>query len=95
MGGDAIEVHMARIPRPVEQRPLPRVENGQLLAFMSAGAYGAVMTSSYNARPPAAEVLVSEGRYSIIRPREDIDAIMDRDQIPEWVLSQGSERGAA
>jgi diaminopimelate decarboxylase len=78
-----------------KQRPLPRVENGQLLAFMSAGAYGAVMTSSYNARPPAAEVLVSEGRYSIIRPREDIDAIMDRDQIPEWVLSQGSERGAA
>ena len=77
------------------QRALPAVKHGDFVAFMSAGAYGAVMASSYNARPPAAEVLVSEGRYSIIRPREDIDAIMGRDQIPEWIGSHQPRKGAA
>tara|TARA_R110000787_G_scaffold16622_78_gene52256 strand:+ start:24704 stop:25999 length:1296 start_codon:yes stop_codon:yes gene_type:complete len=77
------------------QRALPALKHGDLVAFMSAGAYGAVMASSYNARPPAAEVLVSEGRYSIIRPREDIDAIMGRDQIPEWIGSHQPRKGAA
>lgn len=77
------------------QRPLKTVENGDLVAFMSAGAYGAVMSSSYNARSPAPEVLVSDGRFAIIRARLDIDDIMRRDQIPEWISSDRSERGAA
>jgi diaminopimelate decarboxylase len=53
-----------------KDRPLPDVEPGALLAVMSAGAYGFVMSSQYNARPRAPEVLVSGSRYAVVRRRE-------------------------
>ena len=48
---------------------LPELKSGDLVAFLTAGAYGAVMSSAYNARPPAPEVLVKGGRWSVVRPR--------------------------
>ena len=53
-----------------EGRALPRVEEGDLFAVMSAGAYGFAMASNYHARPRAAEVLVRGDRYTIVRRRE-------------------------
>jgi len=52
-------------------RQLPAVKEGALLAVMSAGAYGMAMSSNYNARPRAAEVLVNGSRYAVVRRREE------------------------
>jgi len=68
-----------------EQRPLPPVKPGDLVAFATAGAYGSVMSSTYNTRLPAAEVLVRGGRYDIVRPRPSYDHIIDIDKIPDWL----------
>lgn len=57
-------------------RDLPRVEEGDLLAIMSAGAYGFAMASNYNARPRAAEVLVQGDRYTIVRRRETYEDLV-------------------
>ena len=57
-------------------RALPRVEEGDLLAIMSAGAYGFAMASNYNARPRAAEVLVQGDRYTIVRRRETYEDLV-------------------
>jgi diaminopimelate decarboxylase len=68
-----------------EQRPLPPVKPGDLVAFAAAGAYGSVMSSTYNTRLPAAEVLVRGDRYDIVRPRPSYDHIIDIDLIPDWL----------
>ncbi len=57
-------------------RDLPGVERGERLALLGAGAYGFTMSSNYNSRPRAAEVLVRDGGYQIIRPRESIEDLM-------------------
>jgi len=57
-------------------RALPEVEEGELLAVMSAGAYGFVMASNYNARPRAPEVLVDGSRYAIVRRRESYEDLI-------------------
>jgi diaminopimelate decarboxylase len=69
-----------------EQRPLPPVPPGALLAIGTAGAYGSVMSSFYNARPPAAEVLVRGGRFAVIRPRATIAELIGRDRLPDWLV---------
>ena len=66
-------------------RPLPMLKSGDLVAILSAGAYGAVMSSAYNARPPAAEVLVKGGEWAVVRPRMDDDALFGNDRIPAWL----------
>ena len=68
-----------------EQRPLPPLNPGDLVAFAAAGAYGAVMSSTYNTRLPAAEVLVRGDRYDIVRPRPSYDHIIGLDKIPDWL----------
>ncbi|MEO1536933.1 MAG: diaminopimelate decarboxylase [Pseudomonadota bacterium] len=68
-----------------KQRALPPVEEGQLVAFRSAGAYGAVMASEYNSRPLVPEVLVHEHQFAVIRPRPTYEDIINRDNIPEWL----------
>ncbi|HHW35575.1 MAG TPA: diaminopimelate decarboxylase [Paracoccus solventivorans] len=65
--------------------PLPRVGAGDLVAFRSAGAYGAVMASEYNSRPLVPEVLVSGDRFAVIRPRPSIDEMLSRDRIPDFL----------
>ena len=67
------------------QRLSTRVEAGDLVAIMSAGAYGAVMASSYNTRPLTPEVLVNEDKFAIIRRRPDYDDILAQEHIPNWV----------
>ncbi|HWA49829.1 MAG TPA: diaminopimelate decarboxylase [Dongiaceae bacterium] len=68
-----------------EQRPLPPVNPGDLLVFCTAGAYGAVMSSTYNTRLPAAEVLVRGGRFDVVRPRPNYDHIIGLDRVPDWL----------
>ncbi|MBI2543714.1 MAG: diaminopimelate decarboxylase [Candidatus Rokubacteria bacterium] len=59
-----------------KDRALPAVDEGELLAVMSAGAYGFVMASNYNARPRAPEVLVDGSRYAIVRRRESYEDLI-------------------
>ncbi len=68
-----------------ENRPLPVVENGDLLAVMSAGAYGFSMASNYNARPRAAEVLVSGRRFYLVRQRETMRDLVRGEKIPRFL----------
>jgi len=63
-------------------RELPRVEQGDLLAVMSAGAYGFSMSSNYNSRPRVAEVLVDGSHYAIIRRRETFESLIEGETIP-------------
>jgi diaminopimelate decarboxylase len=65
-------------------RVMPPLLSGDLVAFMSAGAYGAVQASQYNSRPLVPELLVSGGRYAIIRRRPDYDALVAAERAPEW-----------
>ena len=66
-------------------RPLPPLREGDLVAFRSAGAYGAVMASEYNTRPLIPEVLVKADHFAVIRARPTFDEILNRDTIPEWL----------
>ncbi len=66
-------------------RVLPVLGAGDLVAFRSAGAYGAVMASEYNSRPLVPEVLVKDNQYSVIRPRPSIEEMIARERIPEWL----------
>jgi diaminopimelate decarboxylase len=66
-------------------RDLPEVQGNDLMAIMTAGAYGAVMASAYNARPPAAEVLVSGREWCVIRPRMTLEALIALERVPGWL----------
>ncbi len=66
-------------------RPMPPLAEGDLVAFRSAGAYGAVMSSEYNTRPLIPEVLVKGDQFAVIRQRPTYDEIINRDTIPEWL----------
>ena len=66
-------------------RDLPLLAAGDLVAFRSAGAYGAVMASEYNTRPLVPEVLVSGDQFAVIRARPSFDEILARDTIPQWL----------
>ncbi|NWG45761.1 MAG: diaminopimelate decarboxylase [Alphaproteobacteria bacterium] len=69
------------------ERPLPPVGEGDLLAFLTAGAYGAVQASEYNTRPLVPEVLVKGERFALVRARPTYDEILARDRIPDWLQS--------
>jgi diaminopimelate decarboxylase len=58
---------------------------GDLVAFRSAGAYGAVMASEYNSRPLIPEVMVSGDQFAVIRARPSFDEMISRDTIPAWL----------
>ena len=66
-------------------RAMPPVAEGALVAFRSAGAYGAVMASEYNARPLIPEVLVNADHFAVIRRRPSFDEMLGRDTLPEWL----------
>jgi diaminopimelate decarboxylase len=68
-----------------EDRALPPAEPGDLLAIMTAGAYGAVMSSTYNTRLLVPEVLVRGDRYAVIRPRPSYDVLIGADVLPDWL----------
>jgi len=66
-------------------RLMPPVAAGDLVAFRSAGAYGAVMASEYNTRPLVPEILVSGDHFGVIRARPTFDEMIKRDTIPSWL----------
>jgi len=68
-----------------KDRKLPRLEQGDLLAVMSAGAYGFSMSSNYNSRPRAAEVLAAKDRYFVIRRREDYEDLVRGESVPDFL----------
>lgn len=68
-------------------RPMPPCVAGDYFAFLTAGAYGAVMASSYNTRPLAPEVLVRGSEYAVIRQRPTYDEMLKQDRIPNWLAS--------
>jgi diaminopimelate decarboxylase len=65
-------------------RDMPPLADGDLVVVGAAGAYGSAMGSTYNSRPLAAEVLVSGSRTALVRPREDIEAIIARESLAPW-----------
>ena len=67
-----------------EQRLLKVPAAGDLMVFRSAGAYGAVMSCTYNARPLIAEVMVNGDKSAIVRPRQTYEDLVGRDIIPQW-----------
>jgi diaminopimelate decarboxylase len=68
-----------------QSRELPEPKTGDLLAIMSAGAYGAVQAGTYNSRLLIPEVLVDGAQYAVIRPRGDYEALIGLDKIPSWL----------
>jgi len=68
-----------------QDRKIEGVKEGDLLAVMSAGAYGAVMASTYNTRPLVPEVLVDGDRWHVVRPRPSIEALIGLDSVPDWL----------
>ena len=68
-----------------KSREMNKCKPGDLLAFRSAGAYGAAMASEYNTRPLVPEVLTNNGDYAVIRDRPSLEEIIARDKIPDWL----------
>lgn len=65
-------------------RPLPKMDTDDLIAFMSAGAYGFSMASNYNSRPLAAEIMVNGDKMALIRPRQTYEEIFGKEIVPDW-----------
>ena len=86
--------HLCRRPRRCR-----RLAEGDLVAFTAAGAYGAVMSSTYNSRLLVPEVMVAGDRFAVIRARPSYDALLSLDTIPAWLDGVGPDparkRGAA
>ncbi|GAB5470094.1 MAG: diaminopimelate decarboxylase [Rhodospirillales bacterium] len=74
-------------------RLLPPLAAGDLVAFSHAGAYGAVMASTYNSRPLAPEALVKGEAFTLVRPRLDYATVIAQDSLPDW-LSEEAGVGA-
>jgi diaminopimelate decarboxylase len=68
-----------------KERSLPPLTADDLVAFRSAGAYGAVMASEYNSRPLIPEVLVDGDQFAVIRARPSIEEMIARDSVPDWL----------
>ena len=64
---------------------MPPVKPGAVLAILVAGAYGSVMSSHYNARPFATEVMVKDGSWDVVRKRQKTEDIWQNEAIPGWL----------
>ncbi|MEM9225258.1 MAG: diaminopimelate decarboxylase [Pseudomonadota bacterium] len=69
-----------------EARHLPELAAGARIAFMSCGAYGAVLSSQYNARGLVAEVLVDGDRFAVVRQRPSFEQMIELEQTPDWLI---------
>lgn len=74
-----------------EQRLLPPLAAGDLVAFCEAGAYGAVMASTYNGRPLVPEVLVWGGRFDVVRARPTFEESLALESVPDWLAASGGD----
>ncbi|MBX9943581.1 MAG: diaminopimelate decarboxylase [Reyranella sp.] len=68
-----------------QNRDLPVLAAGDLVMIRSAGAYGAVMASTYNSRPLVPEVMVDGTRFAVVRPRPTIDEMLQAERFPPWM----------
>jgi diaminopimelate decarboxylase len=68
-----------------KDRVLPAYKPGDMMAVMSAGAYGFTMSSNYNSRPRVAEVMVKGDRFDVIRARERIEDLVKGEVIPNYL----------
>jgi diaminopimelate decarboxylase len=68
-----------------QNRPLPELGAGDLVAVMTAGAYGAVQAGTYNTRPLVPEVLVNGAEWALVRPRMEVDTLIGLDRLPAWL----------
>ena len=68
-----------------KNRELAPIAEGDLVAIMSAGAYGAVQASQYNSRPLVPEVLVNNDQYAVIRRRPDFEEMIALEEVPGWL----------
>jgi len=75
-------------------RELPPLKAHDLVAFAGAGAYGAVMASDYNSRPLAAEILVEDQRFAVVRPRQDPSVRFAHETLPPWLAATDLTRNA-
>ena len=73
-----------------KNREMEPLEPGELVAVMSAGAYGFTMSSNYNSRPRVAEVMVKDGLYSVVRARETYEDLIRGEIIPEFLMQPAS-----
>ena len=71
-------------------RPMSYLSPGDIISVGVAGAYGAVMSSNYNTRPPAAEIMVRGNEIAIVRPRIHVDTLIAQDSLPMWLKGQQS-----
>lgn len=69
----------------VKERNVPMFKQGDLMAFMSAGAYGFTMSSNYNTRPRVAEVLVNGDKFAVVREREKVEDLVRGESVPAWL----------
>jgi diaminopimelate decarboxylase len=67
-----------------KKRRMPKLEQGDLLATMTAGAYGAVQSGTYNTRPLVAEVLVNGNQWALVRPRQTYEELIGLDKLAPW-----------
>ena len=67
-----------------KSRRLPKLQQGDLIAIMTAGAYGAVQSGNYNTRPLIPEILVKDGQFAIVRPRQTYEELIGLDKLAPW-----------
>ncbi|MBL95101.1 MAG: diaminopimelate decarboxylase [Magnetovibrio sp.] len=75
-------------------RTLPKMEEGDFIAFSNAGAYGAVMASTYNSRPLIPEVIVDGARFAIVAQKVCIEEFIKREKLPPWLEMQDEDMEA-
>jgi len=68
-----------------KRRPMDTVEAGDLVTFMTAGAYGATMANTYNSRALTPEVLVTGDQWAVVRDRQPLEALIAADKLPPWL----------
>jgi diaminopimelate decarboxylase len=66
-------------------RTMPAPKSGDLIAIMTAGAYGAVQSGTYNTRALVPEVLVKDDQYAVVRPRVEVDELIAMDKPAPWL----------
>ena len=67
-----------------KSRRMPKLQQGDLIAIMTAGAYGAVQSGTYNTRPLITEVLVKGDQFAVVRPRQTYEELIGLDQLAPW-----------
>ncbi|MGB0672167.1 MAG: diaminopimelate decarboxylase family protein [Rhodospirillales bacterium] len=76
-----------------KNRPLPPIKDGDLVAFRTAGAYGAVMAGTYNSRPLIPEVMVDGADYHVVRRRVTIETMLAWESLPDWLGEESTDPG--